>query len=252
MPDIIIKNLSVTYKGNKKTESVKALSGLDLTFKNEKINVVLGYNGCGKSTLLKAVAGLVDYTGDIFFGEVNSYKLPPKKRDLSFVTENYLLNPGLTVFDNIALSLKTYKLTREQILAEIYGITEKLGISHTLNCKPRQLSLGQQQRVAIAKALVKKPSICLFDEALTALDQKLRNELRLFIKEQLKADGTTSVYVTHDINEATSFGDEIFVISDSKVVLQGSPLEIIKSNHPLIDDMKRLTLSDRKITEEVT
>lgn len=244
MPDIIVKNLSVTYKGNKKTESVKALSGLDIRFENEKINVVLGYNGCGKSTLLKAIAGLVDYTGDIYFGEVNSYKLPPKQRDLSLVTENFLLNPMLTVFDNIALSLKVYKLTREQTLAEIYSIAEKLGIAHTLNCKPRQLSLGQQQRVAIAKALIKKPEICLFDEALTALDQKLRNELRIFIKEQLKENRATSVYVTHDINEATSFGDKIFVLEDSKVVLSGSPAEIIKSDHPLISDMKRLTLPE--------
>lgn len=244
MPDIKVKNLSVTYKGNKKTESVKALSDLDITFENEKINVVLGYNGSGKSTLLKAIAGLVDYTGDIYFGDVNSYKLSPKKRDLSLVTENYLLNPMLTVFDNIALSLKIYKLTREQTLAEVYSITEKLGIAHTLNCKPRRLSFGQQQRVAIAKALVKKPSICLFDEALTALDQKLRNELRLFIKGELKENGTTSVYVTHDIFEATSFGDKIFVIDDSKVILEGSPKDIIKSDNPLISDMKKLILAE--------
>ena len=244
MAEIVVKNLSVTYKGRKKSESVCALSSLDVKFESEKINVVLGYNGCGKSTLLKAIAGIIEYTGDIFLDGVNAYKMPAKNRGVSFVTENYILNPALTVFDNIALSLKTQKLGYDKTLKSIYELTEKLDIAHTLNCKPRQLSQGQQQRVAIAKALIKKPKICLFDEALTALDQKLRNELRLFIKSELKSYNATSVYVTHDLNEATAFGDKIFVLSDSKIALEGTPEEIIKSDNELIRDLKKLTFHE--------
>ena len=143
MAEIVVKNLSVTYKGRKKSESVCALSSLDVKFESEKINVVLGYNGCGKSTLLKAIAGIIEYTGDIFLDGVNAYKMPAKDRGVSFVTENYILNPALTVFDNIALSLKTQKLGYDKTLKSIYELTEKLDIAHTLNCKPRQLSQGQ-------------------------------------------------------------------------------------------------------------
>lgn len=248
MAEIVVKNLTVTYKGRKKKENVCALNGLNVKFESEKINVVLGYNGCGKSTLLKAIAGLTEYSGDIYLDGVNAYKMSAKSRGVSFVTENYILNPALTVFDNIALSVKIYKLGYEQKLKAIYDIAEKLEIAHTLNCKPRQLSMGQQQRVAIAKALIKKPKICLFDEALTALDQKLRNELRLFIKGELKNYNATSVYVTHDLNEATAFGDRIFILDDSKIVLEGTPEEIIRSDNELVRDLKKLSFHESLIT----
>ena len=247
MAEIVVKNLSVTYKGRKKRESVCALNGLNVKFENKKINVVLGYNGCGKTTLLKAIAGITEYTGDIYFDGVNAYKMSAKERGVSFVTENYILNPALTVFDNIALSIKVYKLGYEETLKKIYDLTERLNIAHTLNCKPRQLSMGQQQRVAIAKALIKKPKICLFDEALTALDQKLSNELRLFIKEELKKCDATSVYVTHNLNEATAFGDRIFILGGSGVVLEGAPEEIIKSDNELIRDLKNLSFNESLI-----
>lgn len=244
MPKIVIDKLSVVYKGKKKKESVQALSEFDITLENEKINVILGYNGCGKSTLLKAIAGIVEYTGNIFFDEKNAYEMTAKERDVAFVRENYLLNPALTVFDNIALALKVYKLPRETVLSEIYEITKKLGIAHTLNCKPKQLSYGQQQRVSLARALVKKPSVCLFDEAFTALDARLRDDLRLLIKETVKKNKMTCVYVTHDFNEATAFADKIFVINDSKIVLQGTPLEIIHSDDEFIKQMQQAAFLD--------
>lgn len=245
MPKIVVDNLSVAYKGQRKKEKIQALSNLSLEFEDGKINVVLGYNGCGKSTLLKAIAGLVEYTGDIYLDGVNAYKMNAKQRDVAFVRENYLLNPMLTVFDNIALALKVYKLPRETVLAEVYEITKKLGIAHTLNCKPKQLSFGQQQRVALAKALVKKPNICLFDEALTALDQRCRDELRLFIKNETQQSGMTCVYVTHDFNEATSFADKVFVLNDSKVILQGEPLDVLNSDSEFIRQMYQASLLER-------
>lgn len=236
MPKIVIDKLSVVYKVKKK-EKVQALSELDMTLDDGKINVVLGYNGCGKSTLLKAIAGVAEYTGNIYFDTKNAYKMTTRERDVAFVRENYLLNPALTVFDNIAMALVVHKLPREVVLSEIYEITGKLGIAHTLNCKPRQLSYGQQQRVALARALVKKPAVCLFDEAFTAMDARLRDELRLFIKSRAKKDNMTCVYVTHDFNEATSFADKIYVIRDSKVVLEGTPLEVIRSDNEFIRQM---------------
>lgn len=246
MPDIIIDSLSVAYKGAKKGEKHQALTKLDMKLQSGKINVVLGYNGCGKSTLLKAVAGIVEYTGNIYFDDVNAYKMTSKQRDVAFVRENYLLNPTLTVFDNIALALKVYKLPRETVLAEIYSITKKLGIAHTLNCRPRQLSFGQQQRVAIAKALVKKPKVCLLDEALTALDQRCRDELRLFIKEETQNSGMTCVYVTHDFNEATSIADRIFVLNDSKIILEGDPLDVLHSDNEFIKQMYEASLLEAR------
>lgn len=242
MPKIVIDNLSVAYKGAKKHEKIQALQGLNATFESGRINVVLGYNGCGKSTMLKAIAGIVEYTGDIYFDDRNAYQMTAKQRDVAFVRENYLLNPSLTVFDNIELSLRAYKLPRQTVLSQIYAITQQLGIAHTLNCKPKQLSFGQQQRVAIAKALVKKPEVCLFDEALTALDQRCRDELRLFIKEELKENGATCIYVTHDFNEATSFADRIFVLNDSRIVLEGTPMDILHSNDPFIRQMYEASL----------
>lgn len=245
MSEIVIDNLSVTYKGNKKTADTVALSGLSMRLESGKINVILGYNGCGKSTMLKAIAGLVEYTGDIYIDGKNAYKMKARDRDIAFVRENYILNPSLTVFDNIALALKTYKLPRETVLAEIYSITKRLGIGHTLNCKPRQLSLGQQQRVAIARALVKKPSICLFDEALTALDQRLRDEMRMIIKDEARKNDMTCVYVTHDFLEATAFADRIFVLSDSRVILEGEPLEVLHSDNEFIRQMYETSLWER-------
>jgi len=205
--------------------------------------VLLGPSGCGKSTILNIIAGLVsDYTGSVFIDNDNVDNVSPKDRNIGFVFQNYALYPNLTVYGNMAFSLKfkskdapefseilkiNPNFNKKQLIdLRVKQVAKLLEINDILSKKPHELSGGQSQRVAIGRALVRKPKIFLFDEPLSNLDAKLRRILRDEIKKIHQLLKTTVIYVTHDQEEALTLADEIIVINDGKVQQKGSPKEV--------------------------
>ena len=235
---ITIEDLVVKYK-NKRAGEVKALNGLDLVFSSDDFNVLVGFSGCGKTTLLKAVAGLVDNEeGRILFDNKDVDNVIPAKRNIAYVSQEFVLYPHMTVFDNIAYPLKNSDVPKEEIRSRVNEIAEELGLTLCLTRLPRHLSGGQQQRVALARALVKKPAICLLDEPLSNIDPQLRAEERLLIKETTGNYGCLTVYVTHDISEAVAVADKLFVMSDGKLVISGKPSEVLAPGNEVVNMLK--------------
>ncbi len=236
MPQIKIENLTVTYLN--KGETINALNDFSALFDDGKINVVVGYSGCGKSTLLRAIGGLTDYEGKILFDEADVSDIPVAKRNVAFVTQNYALYPHMTVFDNIAFPLKTIRLPVEEIRSRVVELAKKLDIFPCLSRKPKQISGGQQQRVALARALVKKPDVCLLDEPLSNIDEQLRFSARQLIKKAVSESGCTTIYVTHDIVEAVSLADKLFVVDGGKLETFGSPQQVLSSQSSVVKELK--------------
>ena len=162
MPDIKVKNLTVTYIDKKKNETV-AVRGLSARFDAGTLNVVMGFSGCGKTTLLKAIAGFFAFDGYIYFDGRDADTIPTRKRNLAYVSQDYVLYPSLTVFDNIAFPLKTARLKRDEVTERVKAIAETFGLTDCLTRLPKHLSGGQQQRVAIARAMVKHPNLILIE-----------------------------------------------------------------------------------------
>lgn len=238
MPNININNLKVKYK-IKRNVYVDAINDLNITFKKNKFNVLIGYSGCGKSTLLKAIAGLIPYEGTIKYDNLDASTLPVYERELSLVSQSFTLYPHLTIFDNIAYPLKLLNMPKEEIINKVNEIAKRFHIEHCLTRKPKQLSGGQQQRTCLAKALIKNPSICLFDEPLANLDEKLKREIRLLIKKEFKSKNMTIVYVTHNLEEAMVLADYLYVMENGSIVLNDTPLNIYNSSNELILNLKK-------------
>lgn len=236
MPKITIKNLNVTYK-NKKNSSINVFENLNVVFENDKINAVLGQSGCGKTTLLNSIAGIIGFDGEIFFDDCNVTNLAVKDRNISLVSQKYVLYPAFSVFENIAFPLKVIGASKEEIIKRVKSVAKQLGLELFLNRKPKELSGGQQQRVALARALVKNPSIFLLDEPLSNVDDRQRIELRTLIKKTIKESGCTAVYVTHDFYEAMSISDKLYVMDEKGIVLSGTPSEVYNSNNDLVKSM---------------
>lgn len=233
---IIVNDLTVTYV-NKHKQEVVALDNLNCQFAMGKINVIVGYSGCGKTTLLKCIAGLLDYDGTITVNGVDYDTLEIKDRNLAMVSQQYILYPNMTIFDNIAFPLKIAGADRKEITERVTSIADKLGLQYCLTRKPKHLSGGQQQRVALARALVKHPDICLFDEPLSNVDAQQRIELRQMIKQAIKSLNTTAIYVTHDITEAFALADELFVIYNGKLEISGTPMEVYRSGNEVVKSL---------------
>ena len=224
MSEIQIKNLSVSYEN--KEERVTVLNDLNVEFSSGDFHVIMGASGCGKTTLLKAIAGTIHCNGTILVNQDDITRVPTEKRSMAFVSQEYLLYPQMTIFDNIAFPLKVMGATKQEIRARISNIAERLEISHCLSRRPKHLSGGQQQRVAIARALIKNPEICLFDEPFSNLDIIMREKARVLIKKLMKETGSTALYVTHDIKEGMLLADKMYVIDEGKVQLSGTPMEV--------------------------
>ena len=208
-------------------EGVVAVSDFNLTIADKEFIVLVGPSGCGKSTTLRMIAGLEDISsGEIYIGDKLVNDVAPKDRDIAMVFQNYALFPHMTVYENMAFSLKMRHTPKDIIDKKVREAAEILGITEYLDRKPKALSGGQRQRVAIGRAIVREPKVFLMDEPLSNLDAKLRNQMRAeIIKLRRKVD-TTFVYVTHDQTEAMTMADRIVVMKDGYVQQIGTPKDV--------------------------
>ena len=222
-----VKLVNLTKVFSKKEGDVVAVDHINIDIPSGKLVGLLGPSGCGKSTTLYMIAGLHRPTeGQIFFGENEVSKYPPEKRGIGLVFQNYALYPHLTVEQNIMFPLENQKMKKAEAKEKAYEYAKIVGIEGLLNRKPGQLSGGQQQRVAIARALVKQPDVLLLDEPLSNLDARLRLQTREEIKRIQRETGVTTIFVTHDQEEAMSISDEIVVMNFGVVHQIGIPQEV--------------------------
>ena len=212
---------------SKRYGEVEAVKAIDLAIPDGQFTVLVGPSGCGKTSTLRMIAGLEEASGGrIFIGDHEVTKLPPKDRDVAMVFQNYALYPHMRVRDNIGFGLRARHIAEDEVSRRVAWAADLLGLGALLSRKPGALSGGQQQRVAIGRAIVREPSVFLFDEPLSNLDAKLRVEMRteiLRLQRQLKA---TVVYVTHDQEEAMALSDVMVVMRDGRIEQQGSPAEV--------------------------
>jgi multiple sugar transport system ATP-binding protein len=193
--------------------------------------VLVGPSGCGKSTTLRMIAGLESLTsGTIRIGGRVVNTLEPKDRNIAMVFQNYALYPHMTVYRNIAFGLHAARLPKPEIDAKVRKAADLLGLAQLLERRPHELSGGQRQRVAMGRAIVRDPSVFLFDEPLSNLDAQLRGQMRTEIKRLHQSIGTTIVYVTHDQIEAMTLADRIVIMREGRIEQVGSPLEVF--HHP--------------------
>ncbi len=222
MAEVILDDVTKVFPGD-----VVAVKDLTLQIEDKEFIVLVGPSGCGKSTTLRMVAGLEEITaGDIRIGDRLVNDVPPKDRDVAMVFQNYALYPHMTVYKNMAFALKLRKVPRKEIDARVRQAAKVLGIGELLDRKPKALSGGQRQRVAVGRAIVREPKAFLFDEPLSNLDAKLRVETRAELKRLHRQLQTTTIYVTHDQEEAMTLGDRIVVMKDGVLHQCGAPLEV--------------------------
>ena len=217
-----LKNITKIY-----TNGTKAVDETSLNVEDGEFVVFVGPSGCGKSTLLRMIAGLEDITsGEISLDGKIINNIDPSERDVAMVFQNYALYPHMSVYNNMAYGLKNRGISKEDITTKVNDAAELLEIDQLLSRKPSMLSGGQRQRVAMGRAIVRNPKIFLFDEPLSNLDAKLRNQMRLEIKKLQRQMDVTSVFVTHDQTEAMTLGDRIVVINNGIVEQVGTPKDI--------------------------
>ncbi len=226
MADIELLGVEKRYGG------VVAVHPLDLQIPDGEFTVFVGPSGCGKSTTLRMLAGLEDASaGRILIGGRDVTRLEPKDRNIAMVFQNYALYPHKTVFENLAFGLRMRKVPEPQIGQRVQWAARMLGMEDLLRRKPRQLSGGQMQRVALGRALVREPDAFLLDEPLSNLDAKLRLRMRDEISRLHQDLGTNMIYVTHDQVEAMTLGNRIVVMKDGRIQQVGAPLEVY--DHPV-------------------
>ncbi|GMB80006.1 sn-glycerol-3-phosphate ABC transporter ATP-binding protein UgpC [Shinella zoogloeoides] len=219
---------SIDIEGIRKSfGAFPVLHGVDLTIRDGEFIVLVGPSGCGKSTLLRMIAGLEDVTaGDIRIDGKRVNDLAPKDRDIAMVFQSYALYPHMSVADNMSYSLRLRRSTKEKIASAVSGAAAKLGLDPLLERRPRALSGGQRQRVAMGRAIVRQPKAFLFDEPLSNLDARLREQMRAEIKKLHAALRATSIYVTHDQIEAMTLADRIVAMHGGVVQQVGTPLDL--------------------------
>ncbi len=221
MTEVSIEKLTKDYG------SSLAVNGISVRIADGEFISLLGPSGCGKTTTLKMIAGFEDATsGAIRFDGHDVVNVPAEKRDIGMVFQNYALFPHMTVAQNLAFGLEMRKVPKPEIASRTARVLDMVQLSGYADRYPRQLSGGQQQRVALARALVIEPKILLLDEPLANLDAKLREEMRVFIRDLQKRVGITTVYVTHDQAEAMTMSDRVVVMFGGRIAQYGSPADI--------------------------
>ena len=221
MFDLKLNNLT------KKFDELFAVDDVSFNINSGEFFSILGPSGCGKSTTLRMIAGFVMPTnGEILLGDNNITYVAPEKRNIGFVFQNYAIFPHMNVFDNIAFGLKMRDVNKSLIVEKVKSSLEQVNLLGFENRFQRELSGGEQQRVALARVLVTEPQILLLDEPLSALDKKLREEMKIWIKELQKKLQITTVYVTHDQSEALTMSDRIAIMDKGKISQIGTPKEI--------------------------
>ena len=224
MASVKLTDVKKIYDNN-----VIAVHDFNLEIADKEFVVFVGPSGCGKSTTLRMIAGLEDISdGTVEIDGVVVNDLQPKDRDIAMVFQNYALYPHMTVYDNIAFSLRLKKMPEDQVYEKVTNAAEILGITEYLTRKPRALSGGQRQRVAIGRAMVRDAKVFLMDEPLSNLDAKLRNQMRAEIILLRQKLDTTFVYVTHDQTEAMTLGDRIVIMRDGIIEQVGTPTEVFE------------------------
>ena len=226
MSFIEFKNICKKYAGNDKN----SVTDFNLDIEEKEFIAFVGPSGCGKSTTLRVVAGFIDPQGGTFTldGE-DMTKVPVHKRQFGLVFQSYALFPHLSVYDNVAFGLRTRKMDKDVIDKKVKEILEVCGLTELADRFPKQMSGGQRQRVALARALVIEPKLLLLDEPFAAIDAKVRKELRNWLKDMIGKIGITSIFVTHDQDEAVVVADEIIVTNQGRVEQMGTPTEIYKN-----------------------
>ena len=227
MASVKLTNVKKVYD-----KKVVAVHDFNLDIKDKEFVVFVGPSGCGKSTTLRMIAGLEEISeGTVEIDGVVVNDLQPKDRDIAMVFQNYALYPHLTVFENMAFSLRLKKVPNDEVFRRVTEAAKVLGITEYLTRKPRALSGGQRQRVAIGRAMVRDSKVFLMDEPLSNLDAKLRNQMRAEIILLRKKINTTFIYVTHDQTEAMTLGDRIVIMKDGFIQQVGTPTEVFE--HPV-------------------
>ncbi|HQZ13991.1 MAG TPA: ABC transporter ATP-binding protein [Devosia sp.] len=206
---------------------VHVIKDVNLTVKDREFVVFLGPSGCGKTTTLRAIAGLEEIdSGDILLDGKPIQNLHASDRDIAFVFQNYALYPHFTVFENLAFPLRSVRTPQSEIESTVGSVANSLGITHLLRKRPSALSGGDMQRVAIGRALVRRPKALLLDEPIGSLDAKLREQMRVELKRLHLENGSTSIYVTHDQVEAMSLADRIVVMNEGVLQQVGTPTDV--------------------------
>jgi len=213
MASVTLKGVTKIFEGN-----VVAVRDLNLHVEDGEFIVLVGPSGCGKSTILRLIAGLeTPTTGEIYIGDKLVNDVPPKDRNVAMVFQNYALYPHMTVYDNMAFALRLRRYRRDYIHERVEKASTMLNIRKFWSRRPRDLSGGEQQRVAVGRAIVRNPAVFLFDEPLSNLDAKLRVQTRAELSALHKELGTTMIYVTHDQIEAMTMGQRIVVLNEGEI-----------------------------------
>lgn len=218
----------IRFEGvSKRFGDVAVVSAIDLKIHDGEFFTFVGPSGCGKSTILNMIAGLEPVTeGGLFFGDTLVNELPPRQRDVAMVFQSYALYPHMTVYENIAFPLRMQKIRKNEIQEEVHRVAGILGLDALLQRKPKELSGGQRQRVALGRAIIRKPRVFLMDEPLSNLDARLRIDMRTELKRLHHQLRITTVYVTHDQEEAMSLSERIAVFYQGEIQQCGSPYEV--------------------------
>ncbi|PKM96243.1 MAG: sugar ABC transporter ATP-binding protein [Firmicutes bacterium HGW-Firmicutes-1] len=220
-------NLSLQNICKRYPNGFSAVEGFNLEILDKEFIIFVGPSGCGKSTTLRMIAGLEDISeGELYIDERMVNDIEPKDRDIAMVFQNYALYPHMSVFDNMAFSLKLRKVPKAEIKKQVDDVAKILSIESLLDRKPKELSGGQRQRVAIGRAIVRNPKVFLFDEPLSNLDAKLRVQMRIELAKLHHRLQTTFIYVTHDQTEAMTLGTRIVVMKDGVIQQVDTPLNL--------------------------
>ncbi len=224
MAQVVLKNVVKRYPNG-----FEAVKGVNLEIRDKEFVVLVGPSGCGKTTSLRMVAGLEEVSdGIIQIGDRVVNDVAPKDRDIAMVFQNYALYPHMTVYKNLAFALKLRRVPKAKIEEQVQWAAKTLGLEDVLQRRPRQLSGGQRQRVAVGRAIVRQPRVFLFDEPLSNLDAKLRVSTRAELKHLQQNLQTTTIYVTHDQEEAMTLGDRVVVMNNGTIHQCGTPLEVYR------------------------